>query len=93
MSEKTTEQLAQEVGTVQHQDRLKRAAEREQRKKLSVIKEEWVEITPDKRHRNGGKVLLKRRLVNGNVHSVYVGREAFCTEFLKSMKREKKLRA
>jgi hypothetical protein len=42
-------------------------------------------------NKKGGKVLLKRRLKNGNVHSHYVGREAQCARWLDEMKREKKL--
>lgn len=63
-----------ERGTPEYEHKLRLIKEDEERRKNTIPKEKWTEVHVDNRHDKGGKCLLKTRMSNGNVHSLYLGR-------------------
>ena len=61
--------------TPQYRQKKKYIEQEKKRKNSLRVTHTWVELTPDKTHKFGGKVVLRRQLNNGNVHTIYLGRE------------------
>lgn len=63
-----------EVGSPQWYTKKKILREEALRKKKTGVKDSWLEYHHTNANEKGGKVLMKKRLENGNVHSFYLGR-------------------
>ena len=63
-----------EQGSPQYKDKKRIIKEEQLRKKNSVVEAQWIEYHHTSAHEKGGKVLLKKKMRNGNVHSLYLGR-------------------
>jgi hypothetical protein len=62
-----------EEGSPLYKHRKKLIIEEAKRKKNSVVVDEWTEYAHSN-HDKGGKCYLKKRMKNGNVHCLYLGR-------------------
>lgn len=63
-----------EPGSLEYQHKMRLLREEEERKKNAVVREQWIETHGDSHHPKGVKCVLKKRMKNGNVHSLYLGR-------------------
>lgn len=61
--------------TPQHKHKQKLIKDESKRKKSAKVAEQYLEVISDHQHKKGGKIRLVKRMVNGNVHRSYVGRE------------------
>ena len=73
-----------EIQAPQHEARLQQSQKFHEEQ--NPILDHWVEISPDKSHKKGGKVLECKKTIVG-VSRVYVGREIHCQDFLKDFKK------
>ena len=69
----------------QHEHKRKLIAETEERKKNNPVIQTFIKVMPDN-HKKGGKVRLLKRMKNGNVHSLYLGRYHQVTDLLAKFK-------
>lgn len=72
--------------TAQHKHQEKILKQDALRKKKNTVSEEWVEIRRDSLHKKGGKVSIAKRMKNGNVHRMYLGREKQVSDIVGKLK-------
>lgn len=66
-------EVTEDPTSPQYQHKMKLIAEEEERKKNSVVLEQWIETQHDT-HKYGGKVRLKTKMKNGNIYTSFLGR-------------------
>lgn len=62
-----------EEGSDQWKHKKKLLAQEAKRKKNAIVEDQWIEMQRDA-SKKGPKVIIKKRMKNGNVHSFYLGR-------------------
>lgn len=72
--------------TPHHTHKTKIIEQDDARKRKIEVVHTWLEVIPNKMHKHGGKVLLRKRTNTGNVNTTYVGREKKCKEVVAEYK-------
>ena len=80
------QQQQESESTPQHQHKRRLIEEAERRKKESKVIDTFIEVVADQVNPKGGKVRLCKRMKNGNLHRLYLGREKQCKDLIAKYK-------
>jgi hypothetical protein len=88
--EKVNQAIVQDEDTPQNRHMKKLIEEQSKQKAENKVVSEWYEIMPDLKHKRGGKVKICKKMTNGNVHKLYIGRITDCSDVLANAKKSGK---